>query len=82
MNSTFQYVVNRLQEKSTWVSIGTLLTGLGVMIKPDQWQAIMGIGMGVGGLLGTLLPAKVLEENVKPSSDPTPLSTSTTEKNQ
>lgn len=82
MNQTLSYVVNRLLEKSTWVSLGTLLTGLGVTISPDHWQMIMGIGMGIGGLLGTLLPAKVLEANVTPSTTPTPLSISTTEKNQ
>ena len=55
MNSIWEYLASRLQEPSTWVSIGTLLTGVGVTIAPDYWQSIMGIGMGLGGLLGAVL---------------------------
>lgn len=80
MQASLEYIVNRLQEKSTWVALGSLLTGIGVAVKPDQWQAIMLIGMGVGGFIGTLLPAKVQEQNVKPSADPTPLSTTMKDK--
>lgn len=80
MQPIFEYLVNRMSEKSTWVSLGTALTGLGVALKPEQWQAIMFIGMGVGGLLTAFLPARVQEKNIAPSSEPTPLSVSTENK--
>lgn len=62
----FNYLLNRLAEKSTWLGIGSALTGIGVTINPDQWQAIMGIGMILPGLISAFLPARVTENNVKP----------------
>lgn len=76
MNPTVQFIINRLSEKSTWVSLGTFLTGLGVTIAPDKWQIIMGVGMGLGGIAGILLPARVQEQNVAPTAAPTALSNS------
>lgn len=55
MDTAVGYIVARLQEPSTWVSLGSMLTGLGIVIAPDKWQAIMGIGLGVGGFLGAVL---------------------------
>lgn len=55
MDTAIAYIVARLQEPSTWVSLGSMLTGLGIVIAPDKWQAIMGIGLGVGGFLGAIL---------------------------
>lgn len=55
MDAFLDYLAARLQEPSTWVSIGSLLTGVGVVIAPQYWQAIMGVGMIGGGLLGTIL---------------------------
>lgn len=70
---TTRYMVDRLKERTTWVSIGTMLTGMGVAINPDQWQMIMAIGMGVGGILGILLPSRTMEKDIVPSpkSEPT-----------
>jgi hypothetical protein len=76
MDAILDYAVARLQEPSTWVSLGTMLTGLGVVIAPEYWQAIMGVGMSAGGLAGVVLrerkkttPAeikKVVEQTVEP----------------
>lgn len=55
MNFLADYIVGRIQEPSTWVSLGTTLTGLGVVIAPEYWQAIMGVGMSLGGFLGVVL---------------------------
>lgn len=55
MDAALEYLAARLQEPSTWVSIGSMLTGVGVVIAPEYWQAIMGIGLIGGGLLGTVL---------------------------
>lgn len=83
-NAFFSYIVARLCEKTTWVSLGTMLTGIGVALKPDQWQAIMAIGMGVSGFISTVLPARVLEKNVTPApaaAPPTPLAQSLADNN-
>lgn len=55
MDSAIDYIVARAQEPSTWVSLGTLVTGLGFVIAPEYWQLIAAIGMGIGGFLGTIL---------------------------
>ncbi len=54
-NEVAEYLVARAQEPSTWVSLGSVFTGVGFVIAPDKWQLIAGIGMGVGGLLGAVL---------------------------
>lgn len=51
----WEYLAARLQESSTWVSIGSIITGLGFVIAPEYWQAISVIGLGLGGLLGAVL---------------------------
>lgn len=63
-----QYAIERLKEKSTWVAMGSMLTGAGVIISPDSWQAIMGIGMGLSGLISMFMPARVTESQVKPDA--------------
>ncbi len=83
MDSILEYLAARLQEPSTWSSLGVLFTGVGVVVAPEYWQAIMGIGMIIGGLLGTILRERkkttateiksVVEAVVKPSAmDQTP----------
>jgi hypothetical protein len=88
LDSILDYIAARMQEPSTWVSLGTLGTGVGIVIAPEYWQAIMGIGMIVGGLLGTILrerkkttPAEIksaVEVLVKPEATK-PASISTVE---
>ncbi|KAI3589326.1 hypothetical protein D9X30_4909 [Cupriavidus sp. U2] len=48
------YILNRLQEPSTWQSLA-LVAGLFGM-KPELTHAIEGAGVAVGGLLAVLLP--------------------------
>ena len=56
MSNILSMLVSRLKEPSTWAGIGTLITGVGIALKPELWQAITAIGLGVGGLLAVLLP--------------------------
>lgn len=72
----FEFILNRLKEKSTWVAIGSALTALGVQISPDRWQLVIGIGMGLPSIIAIFLPARVLEKNVVPSAATTDLSAS------
>lgn len=55
MDSILEYIAARLQEPSTWASLGSLATAVGFVIAPEYWQAIAAVGLGLGGLLGTLL---------------------------
>ena len=55
MNAALEYLIARFQEPSTWVSLGTMLTGIGVVIAPEYWQVIMGVGMTAGGAAGAAL---------------------------
>lgn len=67
MDSTLDYIAARLQEPSTYASLGMLFTAIGWQIAPDQWQAIAGICMGVGGLIGSVLRErkKATEKEIK-----------------
>lgn len=71
-----QYILNRLKEKSTWLGIGSVLTSMGFVLKPDQWQAIMAFGMGIPGLVAVFLPSYVDEKNITATDKPTDLSKS------
>lgn len=78
MTDLLDYLAARFSEPSTWVSLGVLFTGMGWQIAPDYWQSIAGIGMGLGGLLGTILRERkktttaeikdVVEDTVKRAS--------------
>jgi len=56
--SAFSYVISRLREPSTWVGLGSLLTGLGIAIAPEYWDAITSVGLSVGGLIAVLVSEK------------------------
>lgn len=58
------YILNRLKEKSTWVALGSVLTGMGVAFSPENWQMIMTIGMGIPGIISVLIPSSVMEKNI------------------
>lgn len=51
----WDYLAARMQEPSTWVSLGAMATGLGFAIAPEYWQAISAIGLGIGGFIGAAL---------------------------
>lgn len=81
MDQTIDYIVERMKEPSTYVSLGSLLTAIGFTISPENWQAIAFTCMGLGGLIGTFLSdrrtkkseikemaEKVVVENVKDSA--------------
>lgn len=47
-----QYIIDRLQEPSTWRGIIRLLTACGVPIAPELAIQIMAIGMAATGIVG------------------------------
>lgn len=52
------WLLNRLREPSTWVSISVLFSLFGVHIDDELWQAIVSFGAAVAALLGVLLREK------------------------
>jgi hypothetical protein len=57
------WIINQLREASTWRGIVWLLTVSGVVLRPDQVEAIMLAGMTFAGLLGVFLKDKVRDPN-------------------
>jgi hypothetical protein len=54
MSKLKQYVLARLQEKSTWLGLITVISALGVTISPDQ---AINIATSAAALAGTLVAA-------------------------
>jgi len=46
-----QYILERLNETSTWRGIISLLTGLGVKLRPDMAEAIISAGLALMGVI-------------------------------
>lgn len=51
-----RYLLERLKEPSTWRGLCMGAAALGASWSPDHQQAIVTIGVGAAGLLGTILP--------------------------
>lgn len=51
-----QYLLSRLQERSTWLGLIALVTGFGVSVKPDVSNAIITLGSTVAGVIAALTP--------------------------
>ena len=47
-----QYFVDRLAEPSTWRGLVMVATSFGVLVKPEQIEAIVFIGLFIAGMLG------------------------------
>lgn len=46
------YLIERLQEPSTWRGIMAAATGMGIVITPEYAEAIIAAGLGLMGLIG------------------------------
>lgn len=46
-----QYILERLNETSTWRGVISLLTGLGVKLRPDLAEAIISAGLALMGVI-------------------------------
>lgn len=66
------YILDRMKERGTWLSLGTALTGMGVLVKPEQWQMIMAIGMGLPGIITAFIPPVIQEKNISPAAPTAP----------
>ena len=46
-----QYIMDRLNEPSTWRGLVNILIGLGVALKPEQVEAILAAGLFINGII-------------------------------
>ena len=66
-----QWILDQLKEASVWRGLVALLTSFGLVISPDQGEAIIASGLGVIGLLGAFfsdkkqIKAVIAEEKAK-----------------
>lgn len=51
-NKIMNWLITRLKEGSTWRGLVWLLTVCGVLLTPEQTEAIVLAGMALAGLLG------------------------------
>lgn len=70
--AALQYLLDRMKERGTWLSLSSALTGMGVALKPDQWQLIMAIGMGIPGIITAFIPPVIQEKNITPAAPTAP----------
>lgn len=52
------YLKARLKEPSTWRGLALCLTAFGIVLTPDQIEAIMVVGLFISGLIGAGTPDK------------------------
>lgn len=50
------YLIARLHEASTWRGITAGLTAVGIVLSPEQRDAIIVAGLAVMGVLGAFFP--------------------------
>lgn len=55
---TWQYILARLKEASTWRGLVGCITASGIALNPDQVQLILTVGMLIGGVIGIFFPDK------------------------
>lgn len=53
-----QWIYERLSERSTWLGLVSLGAALGLILSPDQKEAIIGAGLSLGGLVAAFTADK------------------------
>ncbi|OWY40059.1 hypothetical protein CEK28_04810 [Xenophilus sp. AP218F] len=51
-----RYLLARLREPSTWRGVVLVATACGLMLSPQQQEAIVTAGLALAGLVGAALP--------------------------
>ncbi len=49
MNTIGKYIKSRLRERSTWLGMITILSGLGVVFSPEMTNTIITVGVTLAG---------------------------------
>lgn len=63
-----KYLLDRLSEPSTWRGIISLLTALGVKLRPDLTDAIVSAGLGAMGVINVVRKEKSDAAGTPPSA--------------
>jgi hypothetical protein len=58
MDTLKTYLIDRLDERSTWRGVVLVLTALGVTLSPEQAEAIIAAGIAGAGLIGVFAADK------------------------
>lgn len=62
--STFKtWLLDRLKERSTWLGVTAIVTSLGLILSPEQVNAIVAAGIAFAGLIAALFPEKPTNGN-------------------
>ncbi len=51
-----RYILSRLKEASTWRGLTLIGTSAGIILSPDQTEAVVAVGLGISGLIGATFP--------------------------
>ncbi len=51
MKNLLPYILARAKERSTWLGIVSILTALGLLLSPEQKEAVISSGMAAAGLI-------------------------------
>lgn len=63
MNAKYrEYLRERIKEPSTWRGVAILLTGLGIVLDPDQLAEIASAGLVIAGAIGAITSDKPKEK--------------------
>lgn len=49
------YIINKLEEPSTWRGLVWIITAFGVVLSPEQTEAIVTFGMTLAGLIAVFI---------------------------
>lgn len=58
MSTLKNWLLDRLKEGSTWFGLVAMLTSLGVILSPEQIEAVVAAGIAVAGLIAALFPER------------------------
>lgn len=54
MKNILDFLLARARERSTWLGLVSMGTALGLLLTPEQSEAVVAAGMSVAGLVATL----------------------------
>lgn len=58
MKTFLFYILQRLKERSSWIGIISAIAAFGVLLSPEQQEAIAAAGIAIAGLITALTKDK------------------------
>ncbi|MDF3022911.1 MAG: hypothetical protein K0R10_272 [Alphaproteobacteria bacterium] len=52
MQKIITFITDRIKERSTWLGLISCATALGLVLSPEQQEAIIAAGMAAAGIIG------------------------------